>query len=212
LVIFLNQLITRNSNTGLIDLLYFARYRQEAGFKFALDGIHNAPKNEPYVGLYMLNPPGGLYADPPDVSKVQLNSLLDWDGPLTSPRFLDGYITFKDIKFDKNVHIIIEIRTVNLKKIPAQFQTVGWTIFPIFTPDGYVKSGIYQVPLIAGEVDREFIKEAPNNDPWTFLLDEMKRKSKKLKWLGTSSVMVRLVDSQREVFYLLLFLILIGPL
>lgn len=211
---FLNAQIKRTSNTGLIDLLYFARYRQEAGFKFALDGIHNAPKAEPYVGLYMLNPPAGLYlyeGDTPDVSKVQLNSLLDWDGPLYSPRFLDGYITFKDIKLDKNTHIIIDIRTVNLKKYPPQFQTVGWTIFPIFTPDGFVKSGIYQVPLIAGEVDREFIKEAPNNDPWTFLLDEMKKK-KKLKWLGTSSAMVRLVDSQREVKQNLISLPLLGPL
>jgi hypothetical protein len=195
---WLDQRINRDSNTGLIDLLYFARYRKEAGFKFSLDGLHNCSKAQPYIGIFMLNPPGGLYADPPDTSKVQLNALMDWNGPLLSPRFTEGYMTFKDINFDKNVHILIEIRTVNLNKYPPQFSSVGWTIFPIFTADGYVKSGIFQIPLISGKVDEAFIKEARENDPWTFLLDEMKKK-KGLKFLDTTSVMVRLVDSQREV-------------
>mmetsp|Transcript_29187 Transcript_29187/g.26581 ORF Transcript_29187/g.26581 Transcript_29187/m.26581 type:complete len:342 (+) Transcript_29187:3055-4080(+) len=211
LVRWLDEKITRNSNTGLIDLLYFARYRQEAGFKFSLDGIHNAPKAQPYVGIYTLNPPDGNYEDPPpglyeeneddsDVSKVQLNSLLDWDGPVLSPRFLDGFNTFKDIKFNKNTHIIVDIRTINLQKYPPKFEDVGWTIVPIFTPDGFVKSGIYQVPLIAGSVPRKLVKDLAMNDPWTYLMDEMKNKKSpfKLKYLKKCSICVRLVDSQRE--------------
>lgn len=149
----------------------------------------------------MLNPPGGLYAENVDKRSVYLNSLLDWEGPLMSPRFLDDYVTFQNVKFDKNVHIIIDIRTVNLSKYPAQFTSIGWGLFPIFTPDGYVKSGIYQVPLIKGEITEEiasnFLRKI-DSDPWTSLMDEMK-KNKKLKWLETTSAMVRLVDSQREV-------------
>ena len=28
----------------MMDMMYFAKYSPEAGFKFALDGIHNVPK------------------------------------------------------------------------------------------------------------------------------------------------------------------------
>lgn len=180
-------------------MLYFAKYRQESGFKFALDGLHNADTAQPYIGLYSLNPPGDFYVweDEPNVSKLQLNSVLDWDGPLNSPRFLDGYMTFKDILFSKNLHLIVDIRTVNLLKNPPQFTNIGWTIVPLFTPDGFVLSGVYQLPLIQGEVNRTIIKELPENDPWPYILDHIK--AKKIKWLGKTSIMIRLVDAQREV-------------
>lgn len=202
LVAYLDSKINRNAATGLIDLLYFAKYRPEAGFKFALDGIHNVTVSQPYIGLYSLNPPGDFYVyedgDEPNTSKLQLNSVLDWDGPLLSPKFLDGYMTFKDIVFSKNLHLIIDIRTVNLMKHPPQFSHVGWTIVPLFTPDGFVLSGIYQIPLIAGEVNKAIVQELPENDPWGFILDQIK--AKKIKWLGQASAMIRLIDAQREVF------------
>lgn len=199
MIAYLDEKIQRNSATGLIDLLYFAKYRQESGFKFALDGLHNAPTAQPYVGLFMLNPPGDFYVydDEPNVSKLQLNSVLDWEGPLLSPRFLDGYMTFKDIPFSKNSHLVIDVRTVNLLKHPPQFSHVGWTIVPLFTADGFVLSGVYQVPLITGEVNKRIIEEIAENDPWPYILDQIK--AKKIKWLGQTSIMIRLVDGQREV-------------
>ncbi len=200
LISYLDDKIQRNSSTGLIDLLYFAKYRPESGFKFALDGIHLAPSAQPYVGLYMLNPPGDYYVynDEPNVAKLQLNSVLDWDGPLMSPRFLDGYMTFKDIPFNKNLHLIIDIRTLNLMKHPPLFSKVGWTIVPLFTPDGFVLSGVYQVPIFVGEVNKKMIEELAETDPWPYIQDQLK--TKKLKQLEQSSIMIRLVDGQREVF------------
>jgi len=197
----LDDKIQRRSSTGLIDLLYFAKYRPESGFKFALDGLHNAPTAQPYIGLYMLNPPGDFYVydDEPNASKLQLNSVLDWDGPLLSPRFLDGYMTFKDIPFSKNMHLIVDIRTINLLKHPPQFSYVGWTIVPLFTPDGFVLSGVYQIPLFVGEVNKTIVEELAENDPWPHIMDQIK--AKKIKYLGNSSIMIRLVDGQREVFF-----------
>ena len=191
-------------------MLYFAKYRPEAGFKFALDGIHNVPVAQPYVGLYSFNPPGNFYdyqGDTPNASEVQLNSKLDWNGPLNSPRFLDGYITFKNIPFSKNKHLIVDIRTVNLQKYPLEFSTIGWTIVPLFTSNGYVLSSVYQIPLFAGEVNKSIVTELPKNDPWPYMMDQVK--AKKLKYLGKTSIMIRLVDAQREVHALFNYYVLI---
>ena len=54
----------------MIDMLYFAKYREDAGFKFSLDGVHNCPKAMPYIGLYCVCPPGTLYTDNPDYSQI----------------------------------------------------------------------------------------------------------------------------------------------
>ena len=186
--------------------MYFAKYQQEAGFKFSLDGLHNAPAKQPYGALFMINPPAGLYQNPPDNSKVQLNSLLNWDGPVSSPQFLEGFFTFKDIKFDKNLHIIVDIKTVNLTKVPPLVTDVGWTIVPIFSPDGFIKSGVFQIPLIAGKANADILKNVVENDPWPYLFDLIeKKKNKNMQWLGNTSIMCRVIDSQREVILIFNF-------
>ena len=45
----------------MIDLMEFAQYKQKAGFKFAVDGVHKCPVNTPIVALYCRNPEGELY-------------------------------------------------------------------------------------------------------------------------------------------------------
>lgn len=199
---YLGKKIQRTTSTTMIDLMYFAHYRPQAGFKFALDGIHLAPRADiPYVGVYGLLPPATLYTDEGDTSKIQLTSLLNWEGPAKSPQFLDGYITFKDLNFEKNLCIIIDIRSVNFSKTTPVFSKIGWTICPIFSPDGYVLSGLYQIPLFKGEVPLGIINDLKENDPWPFLMDLVKNKRNqyKLTWLENASVMIRLLDSQREV-------------
>lgn len=186
----------------MIDLMYFAHYRAQAGFKFALDGIHMAPNDSiPYIGLYCLNPPGALYEEEGDRAKIQITTLLNWEGPAKSPQFLDGYITFKDMNFEKNLCMIIDIRSVNFAKIPPLFSKIGWTICPIFSPDGYVLSGLYQIPLFKGEFPNALRTELQENDPWPYLMDLVKNKRNphKVAYLENASVMCRLVDSQREV-------------
>jgi len=53
--------------------------------------------------------------------------------------------------------------------------------------------------LIAGEVNKKIVQELPENDPWGFILDQIK--AKKIKWLGQASAMIRLIDAQREGHY-----------
>ena len=60
---------------------YFAKYQPNAGFKFALDGVHNYSKSEPLVGIYCLNPPAVYYggdAEGLKANEVNWNSELNW--------------------------------------------------------------------------------------------------------------------------------------
>ena len=117
-----------------------------------------------------------------------------------SPRFLEGFATFKDVKFHRNVCMIIDIRSVSFTKLEPTIEEVGWTILPVFSPNGFVMSGIYQIPLFKGAPIVEYLKEMETTDPWQFLSDKQKEKKSRIIPLENCSVIVRLLDSNREVF------------
>ncbi len=62
-------------------------------------------------------------------------------------------------------------------------------------------SGIYQLPLVRGPVDPELLKEMEGTDPWELLQEKINAKKSKFAWLEPTSVVVRLLDSQREVIF-----------
>jgi hypothetical protein len=78
---------------------------------------------------------------------------------------------------------------------------IGWTVVPVFSPNGYVMSGIYQVPLFKGAVRLDFLDEFLRNDPWEFIIEKTKSKAKndKLEYLEPVNILVRVLDAQREV-------------
>jgi hypothetical protein len=105
------------------------------------------------------------------------------------------------VPFDKNLTLIIDVKSVIFKKkgtLPV-FSSVGWTALPIFSPDGYVQSGIYQLPIFKGTVPKDILEQLPENDPWPFLMDKLNEKKSKLQLLEPMSAVVRLLDGQREV-------------
>mmetsp|Transcript_22582 Transcript_22582/g.19587 ORF Transcript_22582/g.19587 Transcript_22582/m.19587 type:complete len:140 (-) Transcript_22582:547-966(-) len=112
---WIDQKVLRNNSTEIIDLQYFAKYQKESGFKFALDGFHNVPDKVPYIGLCCLNPPAALYTGK-DTNMIHLYSTFNWESPYSSPQFLDPFVTFRDISFDKNLTLIIDVRTLTFKK------------------------------------------------------------------------------------------------
>ena len=60
---------------------YFAKYQPNAGFKFALDGVHNYSRPEPLVGIYCLNPPAVYYGGDQEglsANEVHWNSKFNW--------------------------------------------------------------------------------------------------------------------------------------
>jgi hypothetical protein len=130
-------------------------------------------------------------------AEFKLHSL--YYSSVLSPQFLEGFATFKDIKFNRNLVVVIDIRSVSFPKLEPVFENIGWAILPVFSPDGYVMSGIYQVPLVRGPVDPELLKEMEGTDPWELLQERINAKKSKFAWLEPTSVVVRLLDSQREV-------------
>ena len=198
------------SRTDIIELKYMAKYNPRAGFKLCIDGLHNLPNDGFYSCLYCINPPRSLYQKDMDPLQVHVNSAFDWDSPKNSPKYSEGYVDFKDIAFDSTKHIVQDFREfkyVNKKKgkgKEVKIESYAWTIVPLFTYDGYINSGIYQIPLIKGKVQEGILKDILlNADPWkkfwelTTTIHDISKKPILLP-LKYCSVIVRLLDGQRE--------------
>ena len=86
-----------------------------------------------------------------------MNSAFDWDSPIKSPAYVEGYVNFKERELNTSMVAVIDVRqVVNLGKktnkgvIPPKVVPYCWTILPIFTYEGYTNSGVYQLPLMKG--------------------------------------------------------------
>lgn len=49
-------MVSSKAETELLDMTYFAEYNQEAGFKIAVDGLHNTPNGIPYGTVFSIRP------------------------------------------------------------------------------------------------------------------------------------------------------------
>ena len=43
---------------------------------------------------------------------MQLNSNFKWDSPLSSPIYNEGYFRYRDVEFDRNLVIVVDVRKV----------------------------------------------------------------------------------------------------
>lgn len=81
---------------------------------------------------------------------------------------------------------------------------------PLFSPDGYALSKAFQIPLIKGPVDPAIIKQMEKRDPWELipeLMNDPKTKAT-IKYAQYTSIIVRVVDAQREVIFQISLIIL----
>lgn len=195
---WIDEMLNINPRTPLIDMKYFARYSSRLGFKISIDAIHKAPKSKPHIALFSVNPPAGFYTQNVISQDVQVADKFDWNSPIDTPAFLDGFHTFKNVSFDQGVHVIIDIRAVDLEK--KVLEPVAWTIVPVFYEDGYVKSGIFQIPLFSGAVPVGLLPDLASNKPWQFLLNASQKPGGP-HFLEPVSVLLRIVDSQRDGHY-----------
>ena len=58
---FIEEVIQESATTEDLDMTYFAPYNKKAGFKVAVDGLHNSPNGIPYGVLFSLAPPATYY-------------------------------------------------------------------------------------------------------------------------------------------------------
>lgn len=199
-----------NSKVRIINLKYFAQYSPDAGFKVSIDGLHNMPDKGPFIVIYTINHPSqNLDQVMDDPQQKYLNSSLDWSSPLYSPAYIEGFVHFKKIKPHKAAHVVIEVLKVKTikKKGVDYFEQIAyaWTILPLFTYDEYVNSGIYQLALFKGPVSMSILKSVrASTDPWRKMMESMRdidleTKKPLIEYLFPASVVVRLIDGQREV-------------
>ncbi|KAL4486755.1 hypothetical protein ABPG72_006587 [Tetrahymena utriculariae] len=202
---WIDKNIIRDPYTDIIELQYFAKYKPDAGFKFSLDGFHNNPQTDyPIIGLFCLNPPGDLYKNlGAKTDTVILDSAFNWDSPIISPQFNEGYFTFRGIDYSKNLSIIIDCRKVKFSERGDKvvIENVGWTICPIFTPNGYVKSGIYQIPMFKGSIPMHVVDSVTRQDPWEYIEEQLKTPKSGVVYYENMSAIIRLLDAQRDGHY-----------
>ena len=194
---WIDQRLQVNPRTPMLDVKYFAKYNADLGFKVAVDAVHNTPSDDPHVVIFCLNPPGALYSSTVITEDVLFTTKVEWTSSIKTPQYLDGFHTYKNIMFDKNLHLIIDVRAVSFAKQRPEVLTVGWTILPIFSADGYVRSGIYQMPVFKGPVPASFLPDLASNDPWVTLMNAVNKPGGPV-YFNPVSVIVRLVDSQRD--------------
>lgn len=198
----IDTVFTYRKNMDFLNLKFFSKYREDGGFKFIIDGIHNLPKNGFYVTTYGLNPPGGYYAGG-SKEGIKIYTNFDWERSTTKTiRYNEGYVKYSKIPFDTGLHFVVELSTVSLPAFrEPEIKKVAWSILPIFVIDklskqGYVNSNIYQLPLFAGSIDKNVVLELQCEDPWEKIVSLLK--SKKIKYWNSASVFCRLLDIQRE--------------
>ena len=194
---WIDQKLQVSPRTPMIDIKYFAKYNPDLGFKVAVDAVHNILAEDPHIVIFCLNPPGALYSSTVITEDVQFTTKVEWNSSIHTPQYLDGFHTYKNISFDKNLHLIIDVRAVSFAKQRPEVQNIGWTILPIFSNDGYVRSGTYQIPVFKGSVPASFLPDLAINDPWTLLMNSVNKPGGPV-FLSPVSVIVRLVDSQRD--------------
>ena len=192
---WIDEKLNIDPRTPMIDMKFFSKYSPKLGFKISIDAVHHMPKNSPHVVLFSLNPPGGFYSQSVISQDIQVSDKYDWNSSLETPVFLDGFHTYKNIQFNPYLHLVIDLRAVDIED--KVLVPVAWTILPVFYEDGYVKSGIFQVPFFVGPVPANLLPDISSNPPWEYIL-KAATKAGGPQFLEPISVILRIVDSQRE--------------
>lgn len=112
MAVFIHNQVVRTPNTPIIDLTYFSQYVASVGFKISIDGFHNSGETKhPLVTLTTLCPPATFYHSPDDIPpEVVLNLTYNWDSPLSSPAYNEGYFKYRDIPSSPSTFLVIDVR------------------------------------------------------------------------------------------------------
>ena len=194
---YIFQVVKSDATTEQLDMTYFAQYNPSLGFKVSVDGVHNTPNAVPYAVIMSLNPPGDFYVEErKQDADVGLVCNCDWNSPVRSIRFKEGFSAFRDVPGKPSTVIVFEVRSVESSSVKINFKDAGWTVLPVFVKENkkvYIRSGYYQLPLLRGPVNAEVIKEmAKYEDPLKYLTSVSKKK--KIYPADPFCILVRLLD------------------
>jgi hypothetical protein len=144
----------------------------------------------------------------PDSEQVFFANRIDYNSPVTCPKFRDDWFRFETTPLEKNSHVLFTVKEVIFaKKGQPTVKDVGFGILPLVTADEgalYSYTGIHQVPLFKKDLTKNVVEELSRRNPWNFMLELMttkdsKLKSMKVQMLESTSLFVRIKDNYFEV-------------
>lgn len=95
---------------------------------------------------------------------------------------------------------VFDVRSIEFVQGMAKIVEAGWAVIPIFIAKDmklYVRSGIFQVPLLKGPPSAELIKEMSTyEDQWNFIQNKLS--NRELFLHEPFSIIIRILDGQRE--------------
>lgn len=94
----------------------------------------------------------------------------------------------------------MDIRVINTETINQEIIEVkhfGWAVFPIFTEDGYINSGMFQLPIYEGALPIKLIPTFGQEDCQSVISKELVARKPVVKLQESASIFIRVVDEQQ---------------
>ena len=92
---------------------------------------------------------------------------------------------YRDVTFEPNMVMVVDVREIKSKGGEFSMVEYGWSVLPIFYEEGYVRSGVYQLPLLQGSPTKEFLDTMQFESPWSVIGKELEKgKKSAIKFKG----------------------------
>lgn len=180
-------------NLEFLSLKGFAKYVPELGFKINVEALI-----EPGSGFFFCVYSFLNLFDSGD-NFLRAVTKINWTRSTTKITLFDeGFVPFSNSPFSRNAALLVKVIKIKVDLInPESFEDVGWTLLPIFSPDGFVNSGVFFLPIIKGTLSEGHLDELGKGaDPRT--LFPRLSALKKSPFISDSSLCVKLLDRQRD--------------
>ena len=208
----LDKLIDSSKKTPMLDLTYYSQYEAGLGVRVNIEALHDNKAKGFFGVLASVVPPGSYYdADrqgPPKDAFIFTEP--DFSSHHQTPKFSEGDACI--LGFEPQQPGMCLFLDINLW-LPDKgiFVDYGFAVAPLLetletdadrtTLEYYVSSGVFSLPVYKGSpnpVIIQMLKES--TEPMQVLRSALHDKT--IQQLGTTSVIVRVVDTQRKMHFL----------
>lgn len=97
---------------------------------------------------------------------------------------MDGFFHYREVPGEQNLAVILDVRSVEFVQGSSKIVEAGWAVIPVFFSKElklYVRSGVFQVPLIKGPPSSDLIAEmATYEDQWNFIQNKISERELQL--------------------------------
>lgn len=144
-------------------------YVSSRGFRVSVDGVHLIDDSDVVVTvLTSLNPPASYYQQVPLTAGVHMTDKYNWNSYQKSPQFRSGFQHFKDVPFNENTVLIIDVRQVKRPDILVKNKFADPDAYVERTSTGMRRRHVHTGGNAADEL-RQKLESQPTSLGWTIL-------------------------------------------